>query len=732
MAVKNIVAETTVQGAGEWYGTLVNTNIVYEDGSAVTINEFLGVKFKAPQISADISVNAQLNPWQQTSSEVSTDPNDDGTITVTAKVIVETPHTFQAKDTLVWSINGNLTVDPDTYTSSFEFYADELPSGTVEVQCADTPDSDLKDIEQIITLRQGSVRTTLLAVPGKTTSFPVVEGNYTVVAGEFSNEQQTTVATAQVAPEEVNVTTGETSTLKVTYDTVAKYSAINVTTGKLFSPVDRERLHVTVAETGSGEVLEDFFSASNHTTELRRLPSSGEAEINARVTLNNVAYHYTNTIPFSHDLIEVQIEDSDVKSEEVDTSGFVNLPVVLQADFTLPTATVPVRLISSDQDVIYAQKLPVAEGKASFDVPVAPGEYTVEATGFVEDWTVYAVQGPSTLNVTENGSTKLELTVRRGANLKVHGFPTFLSFGALSDLYDLEGTDFVAAHATSLFKYAGNDGAGDPGLFLQDDPATTKTIQLAAKVESQIGGDHTVLPMLISYTVNLSLGGTEDQLQNKTGLTHSFGNLILSLQLAKQHGKESVPAGYIVNPDFLGECQKGPSGNGFSPDYSMPVREPLQDALDYRGVKVTVPDSITDTLKGYVLGVNWLIRTVAEKVTFGWQVNLWGVGKSDWVYKEDAAAPAAMAVKTADYIKTLGVYSDNDYRPDFLAVDRYEADDFTQRAYVNSYCYGPYEWGRFYDYCSHLSLELQVGDLSLPQISHSYVLHSCIVKPLAF
>lgn len=707
-AAKKIICNTTVEGAGEWYGSLVNTNISYEDGSPVTINEFLGVKFKSPPVTAGITVNAQLSPWQQTSSEISTDLINDTTIGVTAKVIVETTHTFQASDRLVWGINGNLTTDPDTWIASFELYADELPSGIVEVQCADAPDSDLQDNQQTVTLQQGSVPTPLSAVPGKTSSFTVVAGDYTVSASELSNDTQTTVAAAQVTPEKITVTTGETTTLKVTYGAATKYSAINVTVGQLSSPIDKERLHVRIADTSSGKVLEDFFSANNHTTELRRLPTSGEVDIEAQVTLNNVKYDYIKTISLSHNLIEVEIDESDVKSSKVDTSDFVDLPVTLQADFKLSDASVPVRLISSSSDVIYAQDIPVSGDQDKFTVPVAPGEYTVEVTGFVTDSTVYAVQGPSTLTVAKNGSTTLELTARRGANLEVHGFPNYLSFGALSDLSDPDGRDFIAAHVTSIFKYAGNDGAGDSGSYLADDPATTRTIQLAAKVESEIGGDLTVLPILISYTVNLSLGGTEAQLHNEKGLAHSFGNLILSLQLAKKYGKESVPAGYIINPDFLGECQKGPSGNGFSPDYSMPVRTPLEEALAHRSVEAKIPDFITDTLKGYVLAVNWLIRTVAEKVTFGWQANLWGVGSAAWIYNKDPNAPAVMAKKTADYIKTLAVY-DSDYRPDFLAVDRYEADDFTQRAYVNSYCYGPYEWGRFFEFCGYLSLELQVS-----------------------
>ena len=61
----------------------------------------------------------------------------------------------------------------------------------------------------------------------------------------------------------------------------------------------------------------------------------------------------------------------------------------------------------------------------------------------------------------------------------------------------------------------------------------------------------------------------------------------------------------------------------------MPVRIPLQDALDYRKVQADIPDRIEDTLRGYALAVNWLVRTTSSTVpftvTFGWQVNLWGV-----------------------------------------------------------------------------------------------------------
>ncbi|KAL7621276.1 hypothetical protein AAE478_008595 [Parahypoxylon ruwenzoriense] len=706
-ASKKIVCHVSVgPGAGQWYGTLVVDNIRYEDGSPVTIENFLGVKFKSPVVTAAITVNVQLSPWQQVSSEVSTQQLDDKTIGVTAKIGFNPSYTFKPQDSLTWGINGDLTTDPDTYVNSFELYADNLPSGTVEVDCAAAPDPALTGSEQAVYLEQDGRPTQLLVRPGDITSYEVASGNYTVRADELTNLDETVVAVAQVSPDRVAVEIDERTTIKVTYGAVNKYCAIDVSIGQLPSSIDKEQLHIKIIESSTGKPLADFFSSGNQETNLRRLPLSGDADISAQITLNNVKYSAAKTTHLVNDLVQVAIDESDIKAEDIDTSGFVDLPIEVHTDLYESSATILVRL-SSDKDVIYTQIVQVNGDTTTFGVPVAPVQYTVHVTGFIDESTVYAVQAPAELTISNDGSTTLQLSTRRGANLSVHGFPDFLSFGGVSDLVDLTGSDFVAARASSLFKYAGNDGAGDPGLYLADDPATTKTVELAARVESEVG--HPVLPVMISYTVNLSLGGTDSQLQNKQGLAHSFGNLILSLNLAKKEGKQSVPAGYVVNPDFLGECQKGPNGNGLKPEYSMPVREPLEEALKYRGVDVNVPDDITDTLKGYVLAVNWLIRTVAKGVTFGWQVNLWGVGSSEWIYSKDPTAdgPAEMAKKTAEYIKTLAVYS-GDYCPDFLAIDRYEADDFTQRAYVNGYCYGPYEWGRFFDFCGNLSLELEV------------------------
>ncbi|KAI1407672.1 putative hydroxymethyltransferase [Hypoxylon sp. FL1857] len=703
---KKVICDTVVgPGAGVWYGTLVTSNIRYEDNTPVTVQTFLGVKFKSPPVSADITVNALFSPWQPVSPEITTEELDENTTDVTAKIYLERSHTFAASDTLTWGINGNLTADPDTYANSFELYVDDVPSGTVKIKCAFAPNSVLADSEQVVYLAQGSRSTPFTILPGETRLYKATSGKYTVAAAELISPNETAVATSKALPGQVVVETGEETVIQVTYGVVREYCAMDVVIGQLSSPIDKERLHVKVVESATENILADFFGSGNQKVDLRRLPDEGSVEVSARVTLNNVTYIAVQTTQLVNDLIRIAINQSDIETQDLDTSGFVDLPIEIGSSFNKPGATLSLRLISTSANVIYTQIVDLDVDSTKFAVPVAPGRYTLNVTGFIDDSIVYAVQAPAELNVTNDGNTELGLKVVRGANLEVHGFPNHLSFGALSDLVDLEGSDFIAADVSSIFKYAGNDGAGDPGRYLTDDPATTRTVELANLVANKLG--HPVLPVMISYTVNLSLGNVLDQLQNKNGLAHSFGNLILSLSLAQEKGSESVPAGYVVNPDFLGECQKGLDGKGLSPDYSMPVREPLEDALSYRKVDVSIPSDITDTLEGYVLAVNWLIRTVASNVTFGWQVNIWGVGTSTWIYSKDPDAAADAAKKTAEYIQKLSVYS-GDYSPDFLAIDRYEADDFTQRAYVNGYCYGPYEWGRFFDFCSSLSLELRV------------------------
>lgn len=697
-----IVSKTIVgPSPSEYYGTLITNGISYEDGSPVTVQDKLYVKFLAPPSTGVPQLTPSLHPWQRVDATFSLEPLADKNVAVTAELPIAGPYKFNVSDTLTWGINGGLTGDASRYTESFELYAEKLPSGTVEAVVPDAPDGALSNSQQTITLFKGGVPLSHLAPPGKTTPFEVDTGDYTVEVDDLTDENETVVATASVSPIEITVKQDATTTLTVSYGTPQKFSALDIKVGQLSPPLDKEQLHVQVKV--GGDEVKAFDSPNNYTTSVRRLPPSGTATVVATLTLNNIKYTSQQPVELSNALINVDIENGNISSAGIDTSSFVDLPIKVSTDLDPSDESIAFRLVSRDQTAfIYSKEVPIESGTIKLG-PVAPGRYKVSAPGYIKDGTVYGAHVVNEIEVASGGSPKIDMEILRGPKLAVRGFPDYLSFGAISDLVDPDGKDLIAAKVTSVFKYAGNDGAGDADGYLDKDPATTRTVDLASLVSKNLDGQ-SVLPVMISYTVNLSLGDSEKLLQSADRLEHSFGNLILSLQLASNASHNEVPAGYIVNPDFLGANQQ----EGRAPSYSMPVVEPLKKALAHHKVNAAVPETVTETLAGYVQAVNWLIRTVAPKVTFGWQANLWGVGTSAWIYDQnDNTVSITNAKKTADYIRALGVH-EGEYAPDFLAIDRYEADDFTIRGYGNSYCYGPREWARFYDFVRSVALELKV------------------------
>ncbi|PTB39234.1 uncharacterized protein TrAFT101_007977 [Trichoderma asperellum] len=691
-------------GATPFYGQLIVSNLQYDDGSEVTIKNFLGITFKSPSSLRKDDVIVSTNPWQNVTPTVDFNQIDDSTFLITVKLNFENPYKFNVSDTITFGINGDLTKHPDTYLDSFAFAADALPDtdGTVEITAASAPDPALASLKVSLVFQQGFQKTPVDVPLDDTTSVKLPAGDYTVSAAELATEDQTTVAATQVSPTSLTVKTGESTDVEVSFGSVSKYSAVDVTIGDI-SALQGEKFHVQL--TVDGNLLTDFYSPVNHTTSLRRLPAEGTLEVSVDgITLNNVKY----TLPaksetLSAELFTFTFGEDDVKSSPVDTTGFVELPIVVKSDIEVDQ-DILVRLTS--MDVVYTQKVPAKAGTTPFSVPVAPGDYTVGSASFINSGTVYVVEAATNLTVAKDGSTVLELELLKGAELNVKGFPDHLSFGALVDLTPNNVKDLVAARISSIFKYAGIDGAGDKHVYLTDDTATRRTIQLARDVEKELADGSKVLPVMISYTCNLSLGYIDQQLQDTKGLTCSLANLILALNIANGaiDDDHPVPAGFIVNADFLGEGQKENLT-----DYPMPVREPLQGALDHWKIDKEIPASITDTFAGYTHGVNWLIRTVAPSVTFGWQVNIWGGGTSTWIYNSgpDNNDPFVEANKTTAYIKKLGTY-DGEFAPDFLAIDRYEADDWTRRAYPNGYFYGPYEWRRYYDFVKDVSVSLQV------------------------
>lgn len=691
-------------GANEYYGTIIVSNLRYEDNSKITVNEYLAFNFNSPANLDSTAIQPSYTSWVTGGITVETSQLSDGVYNATATLSYTQPYTMQPADQITIGINGDVVSSPDTWLNSFVFAADQPPAieGTLTCTCPPAPDPALSSVTPTLTLQQGSNIVTIPLQYGKTSNTQVAQGTYSVTANPVSTSDQTVIAPLVADPSTVTMVAGQTTYLTLAFGAVETYCALDISIASL-TGLATETLQVTVTDTQTSQTLASFAARTNSLTSLRELPASGKARVTIKnVALNDVNYSFEiPNVKLENTLLTLTIDDSMVTSASVPTSGYVKLPI----DVTAAQAVdrdIELRLIGDSMN--YVQTVAAKTGQTSFPALVQPGNYSVTASDFINSSVVYVVDVPSQLSVAKDGSTRLEMTISPSANLAVRGFPNYLCFGGCTDLVPSNEADFVEARTTSLFDYAGTDGAGDANVYLTDDMQTRATISLARSVEADLGKVQPVLPVLVSYTCNLSLGDTPTQLANADAHAHSFANYILALNIANEaiDHEHPVPAGFIVNPDFLGACQQG----NYGPTYAMPVRAPLQTALDHWSISAVIPSDITDTIAGYVLAVNWLTRTVAPAVTFGWQINLWGVGYSEWIYQDDID-PAQMAQQTADYVVDLGVYS-GPYTPDFLAIDRYEADDFTQRAYVNGYCYGPREWNRYFDFCKAVSRALKL------------------------
>jgi hypothetical protein len=701
--MKILYDATVSAGANVYYGTMIVSNLRYEDGSTVNVSEYLAMTFDSPASVADTDINASFMSWVAVTADVTSNQIDTGSYLVSAHLAYAQPHTMEPGDQFTIGVNGDLTKDADAYLNSFVIAADRSPdvNGTVSIKCAESPDAALIDIAPTVTFTIGSQATPVALSYGETTNATLAQGDYSIRGDTVSTADLTVIAPLVIAPTQITVRSGATVPASVSFGALQRYAALDISIGAL-SGLTGETFAVSVIDTACGQTLASFTSGVNVMTSLRKLAPSGTAQIRIQaIALNNVAYSFkVPDVVLANALQSVLIGDSMVKAAAIDTTGFADLLIDVSPGVDLQRQ-VTLRLAGAGMN--YTQVLSVADGDTVMSVPVKPDTYAVSVGSFVSAGVVYVVDTPDTIVVTGSGPAILDMAVAESANLNVPGFPSFLSFGGCADLTPGNVADFAAARASSIFNYAGVDGAGDAATYLTDDQSTRQTIQLARDVEAQLGDGQRVLPVMISYTCNLSLGDTVHMLADADQHAHSFANFILSLNIANSviDAEHPVPMGYVVNPDFLGSCQQG----GFGPDYGMPVRAPLRTALDHWSIEATIPADITEDVSGYVAAVNWLTRTVAPKVVFGWQVNLWGVGYSEWIYEDSDTA--AFAQQTADYVKSVAAY-DGPHAPDFLAVDRYEADDFEQRAYVNGYCYGPREWQRFFDFCTTISRALKL------------------------
>lgn len=691
-----------------YYARVIITDIQNSDNSAVDIEHYFTCFLNSPvNISQDDVTTEFLHQGREFEFDINSEQISETLydVTISVKAKDNNPFTIEMTDSLAIGFN-SATGDPDLssildeYLKTMVITADGEPdiTGYVNIRCAQAPDEALKNksVDVNFTL---SDTTTFSVMPSETQRQSLVAGSYSISAGTLISDDGNIQATVITTPNSVDIEVGKTADIALTFGQIERYSSLDLSVANI-EALENETLQVTLSFSDTMMQPITFTTQIGKTTHFEKLPAGGTLSV-AIAPVNKNNQQMTFAIADStleNALCVVEVTSENVSIHQLPTDGFQTVTVVVDIANELDKA-VEVRLISPEMS--YVQAITLHNQRQPLAVKVKPGTYSVAIANFILDKTVYSVESQSTLTV-DSQPVDLPVTVARGAHLVVRGFSAEnLGMGGCATLQTDNEAAFTAARASSIFKYAGTGGDGNPNEFLETDVATINTLTLARKLEENLSS--AVLPVMVSYTVQLS-GGDVTELQSVDHLTHSFANFILTLQtlMAKKDAAHPVPGGVIVNPDMLGTCQQ----KNLPPDYAMPVRKPLQDALDHWKIDATIPEDITEDLTGYIRSVNWLVSEVGPDITFGWQINLWGVGKSEWVYgTENDIDVAQAAQETADYIKALQVY-DGKYAPDFLAIDRYEADDLTQRAYINVYCYGPAEWAAYFEFCSLVSQHL--------------------------
>ena len=130
MSQKILCDVTLGPGATQYYGTLIVSNIRYENGTVVFIQKFLGLTLQSPaQINAG-SINVMPIPWVQTSVEISNTQINADQYDVQIQVYFPQSFAINTGTSITIGVDGDLTSDRDSWTGSLALFADELPDNS--------------------------------------------------------------------------------------------------------------------------------------------------------------------------------------------------------------------------------------------------------------------------------------------------------------------------------------------------------------------------------------------------------------------------------------------------------------------------------------------------------------------------------------------------------------------------------------------------------------------------
>ncbi len=560
--------------------------------------------------------------------------------------------------------------------------------------------------------------------PNGNVSFPNVtidhqsQGNQTInsVLLSLSSEESVDniIATNETISLNLNLKTVDASSFEAIADDMRFYPEsevpqlfVDVTT----SVMNNDNVSVTITyENLVSSSTSQVTTSNNTTTSLR---ADQEYHIWATDFISGSSYYtsqYSEASPlsFTPSLSNTNVSVSFTKS-------VANVSSVTITASGLPNdASVPVTLNGSN-NISYSAT--ISNGNTTID-NVLVASYTVSVGTHTGNNLLYSPQYGNALDVTDGGSNTLAVTYTSSSlfPFSVSGFPEYLSHGTITSASASIDGNFNSP-LDVIFKYSGIDGAGDRGKIPSMIPAQN-TVEQARRLESNQSG-RKVLPVMVHYTANASGGGSLEaikDLDENQNLYFHYRNLIQEIKtlLSYEDADHPVPGAFVISPDLIGAIQQDVIfGNHHDiTTMQIDVNEDILQAFQDENIDTSTLPTFGEDLKGYFQSINYLIRFVGEcKIPFGYQENVWAGGSALWVFENANEANDAVseAIPVADFINDLELYT-GEWKPDFIAFDRYERDCFGPDAILN-YAWGAKHWDKYLTFCKEIAE--RIGDIPI-------------------
>ncbi|WP_103866317.1 T9SS type A sorting domain-containing protein [Aquimarina sp. I32.4] len=379
-----------------------------------------------------------------------------------------------------------------------------------------------------------------------------------------------------------------------------------------------------------------------------------------------------------------------------------------------------------NNDIVGVDRSEQITGGTTTITQVIEGNYFVTIPPYTDTTNnlIYVPSYNTNFTVSVGGSNVLPVSFTSYSinEFTVKGFPKYLSHGTVTNAAATFDDNFKNSPLSTLFKYSGIDGAGDRGK-IPAMTATINTIKQARRLEANQAGQP-ILPVMVHYTANASGGGSGEAIKDMTesqNLYFHYRNLIqeIKVMLTYEDANHPNPGAFVISPDLIGAIQQDVV---FGHDHNIrtmriDVNQDIKKAFADEKLNINEVPSFSDDLKGYFQSINFLIHHVGEcKIPFGYQQNVWSAGSARWVYENanEFNDPVSEAIEVALFMNDLQLYT-GDWKPDFIAFDRYERDCFGPVS-IQDYAWTARHWDKYLIFCKEIAERIGNVPIMLWQI----------------